>query len=634
MKDEALRVAAIEAGLKMLPPSVCASLLDDENFLKRSGLAVTSSVKLGDDGPSFERILLFDAFRTAVDHPSAAIPVVDASNEEWMIVARLEADEWQFSVEGNGRVFAVADHSVLSADPAIRLAWVRKQAAVAGLPRESAAEWERFLEQRAPDATDFDRLHDDLDANPRAQQRALKGAFGHRVKITQLVPQNRKYYERLVGEAQPTLGSYLATSIPSVLERIYEEGSSDGRSAALGIAMSSLISRRIDLQLATPEAQAALECIATSGDPIRTIAALEVGLRAHTDNPELAPVLQKLAKRLLDFDPNKRGDPVALLSAIFVLVAGELARTKILSGAPPYWVRQCALSHATLLVRVLLESTIDIGSFTEWVNSQGYGHLFFLQGLVDLRLEPRWLPDFADANQLLAELVGRALLAAHSLEEEIPAGQLRDLLVNEGGELRSRVKFPFPFLPGPLEGSSALAPLPDVALSEVRKALTTEAIEAGSFVGLVNSALVYEIPADLGELAAQALRRVKHNLDHPRSPNAAFNMLSGLAIVAAATRGVALAEEVRILARIMRRRGEQYSIANGEFRIALVAAASHSSLDEWARCAGEWLTELAFDVEDKSDAAALLSDIRRLVDIEPALAAKVATADAALSSLL
>lgn len=635
MKNDALRAMLIDAGLKMLPPSVRASLLDDVQFMTESGLAATAWVKLGDDGPSFARPLLLCAFQTATDTPSTAVPLFDDSDQEWQLVARLEADEWRFSLEGHGRVFPVTDHSVLSSDPAIRLAWLERESALAGLPRENTDEWARNLEQQAPDAADFDRLLTDLEANPRAQLQALKAGFSRqRVNISQLVPQNRRYYERLVGEPQLTLGGYLEMSVPPVLDRYLGQGGAEGLMSALGIATSSLISQKIDLQLSASETRAAFEDIVTSGDPVPIIAALEVGLRVHADNPDLAQALQQLARRLLDFDPAAPSDPVALLSAMFVLVAGELARTKLLTGSPPYWVRQCAFSHATLIVKALLESKLDVAGFTGWAKGLGYGHLFFLQGLIDLRQEPRWLPDFVDANQLRAEFIGRAILVALSLEKEIPAGQLRDLLMAEDGELRSRLNFPFPFLPGPLDGAATLAPIPGDVLDEVKSALTAETLDSGSFTGLVNSALLYEISPDLAEFAAEALRRVKHNLDRPESSSSAFGMLSGLAIVAAATRGTALADEVRILTRVMRRRGQKYTVNNGELRIALVAAASHSTLDEWAKFAGDWLTELAFEVEDKSEATVLLTEIRRLVEFEPALAAKVATADAALASLL
>ena len=50
--------------------------------------------------------------------------------------------------------------------------------------------------------------------------------------------------------------------------------------------------------------------------------------------------------------------------------------------------------------------------------------------------------------------------------------------------------------------------------------------------------------------------------------------------------------------------------------------------------AGEWITELAFEVVEEDSAWSLLSKLRRLVQIEPALARHCAVAEAALASFI
>ena len=70
-----------------------------------------------------------------------------------------------------------------------------------------------------------------------------------------------------------------------------------------------------------------------------------------------------------------------------------------------------------------------------------------------------------------------------------------------------------------------------------------------------------------------------------------------------------------------------------EVRIAMVAAASYEGLEDWARFAGEWITELGFEVAEKESARNLLWMVHRLVQIEPALARHCAAANAALASV-
>ena len=82
----------------------------------------------------------------------------------------------------------------------------------------------------------------------------------------------------------------------------------------------------------------------------------------------------------------------------------------------------------------------------------------------------------------------------------------------------------------------------------------------------------------------------------------------------------------------MRRRGRLVSKPEEELRVAMIAAASRPDLDEWATFAGEWMAEIAFEVTDNLAGQKLLGKVRRLIQLEPALARHCATAEAALSS--
>ena len=103
--------------------------------------------------------------------------------------------------------------------------------------------------------------------------------------------------------------------------------------------------------------------------------------------------------------------------------------------------------------------------------------------------------------------------------------------------------------------------------------------------------------------------------------------------MAVVTRATDLAETLRVLARVMRRRKRLNADPDDEMRIAMVAAASHEGLEDWARFAGEWITELDFDVCERDSAQSFLLKLRRLVQIEPAMARQCAAADAALTSM-
>jgi len=105
-------------------------------------------------------------------------------------------------------------------------------------------------------------------------------------------------------------------------------------------------------------------------------------------------------------------------------------------------------------------------------------------------------------------------------------------------------------------------------------ALEAEESSPESFALLVNSALLFQIDPAFADLAAQALRRTKYQLRRGQSEGGTRALLAGLATVAAVTRSRELAEEVRRLVRVIRRR-QGIGIALYEVvRIGMIAAAS------------------------------------------------------------
>ena len=118
------------------------------------------------------------------------------------------------------------------------------------------------------------------------------------------------------------------------------------------------------------------------------------------------------------------------------------------------------------------------------------------------------------------------------------------------------VGWPFRSFPGPLEGqiTSELPNIPEDVLKMVAADLESEHLEPNSFAGLVNMALLFKMPTSHAGLAAKALRRVKYSIESADDDHSLFGLIGGLATVAAVTRGTDLAEELRVLVRVLRRR--------------------------------------------------------------------------------
>ena len=111
---------------------------------------------------------------------------------------------------------------------------------------------------------------------------------------------------------------------------------------------------------------------------------------------------------------------------------------------------------------------------------------------------------------------------------------------------------------------------------------------------MVNSALIFRADTQLSDLAAQALARVGYHFRKSIGGEEAFALLNGLAMVGAVTRSTALAEGVRILARIGRGRAKESFPPDAVARVAMIAAAANEDFSRWKEAVGDWVTELAF----------------------------------------
>ena len=332
-----------------------------------------------------------------------------------------------------------------------------------------------------------------------------------------------------------------------------------------------------------------------SGDRISQLGGIERGLAYLDLIPELESSLINIIQYFLDDDPNNVASRPTLLSSLIVMVEGEVARTGIAKGRPPFWRRLATIAHASALEREFIAIGMPSSEFNEWV-MQSRGQLFYLQTYIDLRSEPRWLPDFVLPGQLKAECIGRIAFAAHQNAEKIQTPELKALLfAKEPRSVQGQLSVPFSAMPGPLEGGlEASVVMPSDFELELGAELDTVELTPKTFAKLVNSALFFQISPQLAELAAKALRSARYQIRQIGPQDQAFSLLGGLATVAAVTGSSELADDVRNLARVIRGRPSIDIAPEDLMRIAMVAAAGYREIDKWCNYVGDCLTELAF----------------------------------------
>ena len=505
---------------------------------------------------------------------------------------------------------------------------------LAGSARDT---WRHVLAQRGLEDDEVGSYYSDCCDTPVHVMRSIHDEIGTgRSSVSSLVPCSRKYYERLVGtyDGSGSIGDYAAGAARTLFKQLAAWRPYEGFLLSLFLSSHSSLTAEIGIgHLESDELVRAFDFLEKHGDRISQVGAIEVGMRILPERRELEPFLVRIVEQIRDDDVDGSMRGVKLFSALFILVDGELSRTRLMSAEPPFYRRLASLSQAALIHRQFVNAGVD-GEFYEWA-LRNRGKQCYVQSFADMRLEPRWNPGLAAPDHFKAEFFGRILIAGRKYEANIKESQLYGLIVGkERGSLNSLCEFPHPYLPGPLEGSEDGANTIPTDLSKAIEAqLNAECVGPYSFVALVNSAMLGRVDSDHVKLAARVLKLGNYRLAQLEDKSQLLSILSGLATVAATSRNVTLAGELRILLRTYRR-DAQYGLSIEEIiRICLVASASRKDIHEWRDFVGGWLTELSLWELEGNEGAVLHSYLRCLCHAVPELWVSCGKADAALIAL-
>lgn len=630
-----VKSAMAQVALKLVPSLIRETLIEDVDFLEEYGLAADAVISFGNACVSVQRSELYDAVRKFLSG-TLVKEVQDKNGEIWKIM----------NIGGEGELPSLArsrdkqrlilpNLAGLSPDSSTRLRYLDEAASDVNLPSSAREEWRSVLSERALKDAEVDAFHSEFHDTPVEQAQSIHSEIlGGQSNISSLVPTSRRYFERLVGafDGSATIRDYAAGNGRSFFEQLSSWRPFDGFLLSLFLSSHSALTDEVNIdQLGSEELVRALDFLDKHGDRTSQLGAIEVGLRIIPLRPEIEPILIRLIEQIRDDDVDGKDSGFKLISALFVLVDGELSRTRLFASEPPFYRRLAALSQAALIHRQLENSDIDIDLFCEWAFSNR-GEQYYLQSLADMRMEPCWNPNLAVASQMKADFFGRITIAAMNYEQNIKGGKLFDLILStDPGSLHTLSTFPSTYFPGPLEGVENTSNILPAEISEaIQTQLSAEEVGPSSFIALVNFALIFRVSADQAELAAKALKLGSYRLANVEDRYQLLAILNGLATVAAVARSCTLADELRILVRRYRR-DAQYALSIEEvMRICLVAASSRSDMNDWRDFAGEWLTELAFSDLEGNDGEVLHSHLKCLCHAVPELWVSCGRADAAL----
>jgi hypothetical protein len=631
------RAAMASAALRLVPPFIRESLLNEKSFREEYGFKIEATITLGSSAVSVQRSEIFSVIRTVLAGKGPG-ELIDAEDRTWNLVNdALEGELPNLVLSFDQQRLVLPDFSVLSEDVCTRIRSLEVSSLEVNLPISAQDKWRSILEERALEDDEVDTFHSDIRDTPAHVERTIRSKItAGKSSVSSLVPNSRQYYERLVGayDGSGSIRDYAVGTGYEVFRQLTESRPYEGFLFSLLLSSHSAMTAEINVdRLDQKDLENAFEFLENHGDMLSRLGAIEVGLRILPNRPEVDPYLLQLVHLIRDDDVEGETSEFKMFSALFVLVDGELARTRLLAEEPPFYRRLASLAQAALIHRQLVHCGVDYQRFSDWAVCNRVEN-YYIQTLADMRVEPRWDPDLVAAPQMQADFFGRIMIAGNNYQANLDEGDLRDTILGDGEQsLIKLCDFPRPYFPGPLEGADdSLNALPDNLARFIEEQLDSDEVEAASFITLVNSARIFRITSGHAELAAKALRLGNYTLANLDDKSQLVGILNGLALVAAVSRNPALADELRILVRHYRR-DSQYSFTTEEaMKMCLVASAARENLMEWRGFAGEWLTELAFGNLEGNEGEVFHSHLLALLHSVPDLWVSCARADAALQA--
>ena len=632
-----VRGVASQVVLGMAPPLIRADLVAESEFREEYGCKSDAEIVFRKSGSSFQRSVLFKAIRKVLSG-TPETDVVDTNECRWKLRNEPEKDRPHLVLCSGKKRTLLVDFLVLSNDREVRLRSLDEAAERVNLPGPSREAWRSVLTDRDLEDEEVEPYHNDISDTPVY----LEGIIREKLEAgpcsaASLVPASRRYYERLVGafDGSVSVTDYAAGSARQFLGELSVWRPYDGFLFSLFLSSHAALAAEIGVDRLSPsDLVRAYRFIADHGDMLSRLGAIEVGFRILPERPEVESNVLRLVQSIRDDDESDAVSEFRLLAALFVLVDGEISRTRLFASEPAFYRRLASLAQASLIHRQLVQCEIDRDRFSEWAFN-ARAERFYFQSMADMRMEPLWSPDHAQARPMKADFVGRTMIVGNVLQNNFRLEGLRKVVLGEEpGSLHDLGLYPGLFVAGPLEGGERLVRgVPDDIDKEIKTRFEGEVLGPSSFSPLVNSAVLFKIDPGQAELAAKALRRMRFRLANVKSTLELVVTLSGLATVAAVSGSSALADELRIVVRRYRLDGEFGLSIDDAIRICLIASASREDLIEWRDFAGEWLTELAFDELNGNEGAILHSSLQCLLHAVPELWISCGKADAALKSM-
>lgn len=568
--------------IDLFPNLVRGEILSDSSFLKEVGLATDATINFGDKNIAFTRSALFVAIRSAFEKTKEEFDLVDVNGNSWLL-SNIADKQHAFCLR-KGDVQIVNDSFwPLCPDVDRRIEIFESKAKVGLLSKGEMDSWRAVLLVPTVSDDEVAGLLLDLEQTPSYIEALLIKEFkGPSNRVSTLVPDSARYYERLVGKysGSKDIDEYCKFELNQYFDnRLGSDVTENDFLICLHRSVSASISNR---QLSYDFYQGIANKAIETCHPILLITCFEVGILQFKDRS--VTTLKNLFECIAS---EKTLESLRLFCSMVVFVDGELSRLQIFRGKPPFYRRLASFAQASLIVKLGQQAGGSFGQVEQWAY-QERGEYFICQSFVDLLAEPRWLPEYLTKEQFINELFGRVNIACQQADKCELIEYLQGQLMN--GSLLC-------YLPGPLEGNTMPQEMPQEMPDEIANLLARHIdseVTIESFRVLVNTAPLWKVDNKYLERIVSLLEDAQYKLALLKDKDSVYQVLNGLAQVACMTRNRKIATSLVVLSRLYRDYIDVNSAPEDYLALGFMAGAAFEDKDGWVDYIGQWCTELAY----------------------------------------
>jgi hypothetical protein len=526
MNDNEIRTRLAAMLLNLVPSRVRDRVLIDERSTGDIGIPARLWFPLNDQ--RVEMSSLNAALRSAADGRKTAVLTL-AKNKK--VRAQLGWHKPGTATIKIGKSsFSFSDVDLLSTKRSVRLSGLKRVFGVCPLLQQEEEKWRKIAEIREFADVEGIELMTALGMTPEGIRESLSKP--QNLSFDTLVPDDRYYYQRLLGERKRSRKNNYADELADSRKEIIKNHPDR---AYRRIAYSGVWRPLIPFDALRSLKSTDLTKLLRAEDPFSLLFGFELAVVRLKSDKGYEQIGRRFLEKMFSDDEQARYRCV-LFSACAIVSTVKLRHIFSDSDLPLVWFRTYALSHSGVLVDAL-HGIPEPEKFLKWVIDY-CGSAFLWQASIDRREAPRWSPEWISPENIEAELIGRALIAMSTL----PKGKRPKSWVKIIDRVMTRLTVNkqalSPFFAGPLDDFLPRPHKVHPAFLEVEEALKS-ADELSTVPGFV--ALVFAgSPSE--EAAIEVARLLEVSEASPHDNDA--SLLGVCAHMAAIVRSEKLADTV------------------------------------------------------------------------------------------